>query len=163
MKAKPSPPPTKRETARVPHATEDRQQYEQAYELRVALREFLASSDRITRKHKLTSERYQLLLFIKTSTQRGSNPTVSDLAVAYKLAPSSATQLVRRAENLRLIRRELADHDARIRYLRLTDEGQRRLANAAAELGEERARLIALITDSPACSEPAVGPKTPRR
>ena len=39
-----------------------------------------------------------------------------------------------------------ADHDARIHYLRLTDEGQRRLANAAAELGEERARLVALTT-----------------
>ena len=134
---------------RVPRARENRRQYEQAYELRLALREFLADSDRITRKHGLTSERYQLLLFIKASTQRGANPTVNELAVAYKLAPSSASQLVRRAENLRLIRRELADHDARIRYLHLTDEGQRRLANAAAELQEERAKLIAILTDPP--------------
>ena len=147
VKAKPSPRPPKNETARVPRGeNDDREQYEQAYELRLALRDFLAATERVTRKHGLTSERYQLLLFIEASTQRGANPTVSDLAVAYKLAPSSATQLVRRAENLRLIRRELADHDARIRYLRLTDEGQRRLANAAAELGEERARLVALIT-----------------
>ena len=149
MKAKASPSPTKSETTRVARANEDRQQYEQAYELRLALREFLAATERVTRKHGLTSERYQLLLFIKAATQRGANPTVSDLAVAYKLAPSSATQLVRRAENLRLIRRELADHDARIRYLRLTDEGQRRLAKAIAELGEERSKLIALLTDPP--------------
>lgn len=128
----------------VPRATEDQRQYEKAYELRLALREFLASTDRITRKHGLTSERYQLLLYIKASIQRGTNPTVGDLAVAFQLAPSSATQLVRRAENLRLIRRELADHDARIRYLRLTDKGQRRLANAVAELGEERTKLVAL-------------------
>ena len=159
MNAKFSPRRTTSQAARTQPASGDRQQYEQAYELRVALREFLASSDRITRKHKLTPERYQLLLFIKTSTQRGTNPTVSDLAAALKLAPSSATQLVRRAENLRLIRRELADHDARIRYLRLTDEGQRRLGKAIAELGEERSRLIALITDSPACSEPDGRPK----
>ena len=78
MKAKPSPPPTKSETARVPRANEDRQQYEQAYELRLALREFLAATERVTRKHGLTSERYQLLLFIKAATQRGANPTVSE-------------------------------------------------------------------------------------
>ena len=149
MNAKSSPSRTKSETERTQPASGDRRHYEKAYELRLALREFLASSDRITRKHKLTSERYQLLLFIKTSAQRGTNPTVSDLAAALKLAPSSATQLVRRAENLRLIRRELADHDARIRYLRLTDEGQRRLGKAVAELGEERSRLVALITDPP--------------
>ena len=147
---------------RVPRARESGWQYEQAYELRLALREFLADSDRITRKHGLTSERYQLLLFIKASTQRGANPTVNELAVAYKLAPSSATQLVRRAENLRLIRRELADHDARIRYLHLTDEGQRRLANAAAELHEERAKLIALLTDPPR-TEPTDDPNTDSR
>jgi DNA-binding MarR family transcriptional regulator len=146
VKTKPSASPTKSETARAPRANEDRQQYEQAYELRLALREFLAATEQVTRKHGLTSERYQLLLFIEAATQRGADPTVSDLAAAYKLAPSSATQLVRRAENLRLIRRELADNDARIRYLRLTDEGRRRLANAVAELGEERARLVALIS-----------------
>jgi len=147
---------------RVSRARENRRQYEQAYELRLALREFLADSDRITRKHGLTSERYQLLLFIKASTQRGANPTVNELAVAYKLAPSSASQLVRRAENLRLIRRELADHDARIRYLHLTDEGQRRLANAAAELQEERAKLIAILTDPPR-TEPTDNPNTESR
>ncbi len=147
---------------RVPRVDENGRQYEQAYELRLALREFLAGSDRITRKHGLTSERYQLLLFIKASTLRGTNPTVNDLAVAYKLAPSSATQLVRRAENLRLIRRELADHDARIRYLRLTEEGQRRLTNAAAELHEERAKLINLLTDPPR-TEPTDDPSTDSR
>ncbi len=142
MKAKPPPPQAER--ARRPR--DGRQQYETAYELRLALREFLASSDRITRKHRLTSERYELLLYIKTSLQRGNEPTVKDLAAALKLAPSSATQLVRRAENLHLIRRELADHDARIHHLRLTDEGEHRLAGALAELSQERTTLTALTT-----------------
>lgn len=142
MRAKPS----ARQAERAQRPPNGRQQYEDAYELRLALRDFLSSSDRVTRKHKLTSERYQLLLFIKVSIERGNEPTVKDLAAALKFAPSSVTQLVRRAENLRLIRRELADHDARIRYLCLTDEGERRLANALAELGQERAKLIALLT-----------------
>ena len=120
--------------------------YEQAYELRAALREFQATSERATRKHGLTAERYQLLLFVHVATEQGKQPTVNDAAAALKLAPSSAAQLVRRVENLRLVRRELADHDARIRYLRLTTEGRRRLAKAFAELGEERAKLISLIS-----------------
>ena len=148
MKPKTSPRRTNGHTARVPRGeNDDRQAYKNAHELRLALREFVASTNRITRKHGLTSERYELLLFIKASTQQGTDPTVNQLAAALKLAPSSATQLVRRAENLRLIRREIADHDARIRYLRLTNEGQRRLAKTVAELGEERAKLVALITD----------------
>lgn len=40
---------------------------------------------------------------------------------------------------------ELSGSDARIRYLRLSEEGERRLTGAVAELGEERLRLISLL------------------
>ena len=120
-------------------------EYEQAGELRRALQEFVRQTERVARRHGLTTERYQLLLFIKLASRDDAGATVGELATALHLASSTVTQLVRRAENLRLIRRELSDRDARVRYLRLTEEGERRLAGAVSELGEERARLIELL------------------
>ncbi|HWB22096.1 MAG TPA: MarR family transcriptional regulator [Gaiellaceae bacterium] len=119
--------------------------YERAASLRLALQEFLRSSERITRAHGLTAERYQLLLSIKVASLRGDEVTVSDLASSLDLAKSTVTQLVRRAEDLGLIRRELSGSDARIRFLRLSEEGERRLTGAVTELGEERLRLISLL------------------
>ncbi len=119
--------------------------YEEAARLRASLQEFVRTSERISRKHGLTTERYQLLLFIKVAELRGEVATVGGLATALHLAKSTVTQLVRRAENLRLIRRELSAHDARVHYLRLTDEGDVRLAGAVEELGEERSRLLSLL------------------
>ena len=99
----------------------------------------------IALRHGLTTERYQLLLLVKLAAIDGPGATVGELASSLYLAKSTVTQLVRRAENLRLVRRELSDRDARIRYLRLTDDGERRLAGALAELGEERSRLAELL------------------
>jgi len=130
---------------RVPPRRSD--EYADAAELRHALNEFLRHSERITRRHGLTGERYQLLLFVKVAERAdGLGATVSDLATSLQLAKSTVTQLVRRAEDLRLVRRELSDRDARVRYLKLTAEGERRLAAALADLHDERARLIELLT-----------------
>ncbi len=129
-------------TPRRPAAAE----YERAGELRRALQEFVRNTELVTRRNGLTTERYQLLLFIELAARRGGDgATVGQLAEALHLANSTVTQLVRRAENLRLVRRELSERDARIRYLRLTEEGDRRLAAAVAELGGERARLTELL------------------
>jgi DNA-binding MarR family transcriptional regulator len=91
--------------------------------LRSALQQFARSTEVVARRHGLTTERH--------------------------LAVSTVTQLVRRAENQGLLRRELAPRDARIRYLRLTEEGERRLAAALGELGEERERLTLLLAQAP--------------
>jgi DNA-binding MarR family transcriptional regulator len=122
-------------------------EYEQAVKLRLALQEFDRSSVRATRKYGLTLERYQLLLLIKTSEQRNEPVTVGELATTLGLAASTVTQLVRRTENLRLIRRELSDRDARIRYLRVTEEGNDRLQGAVAELRGDRSRVMRLVND----------------
>lgn len=123
-------------------------EYERAGELRRALQEFVRNTELVTKRNGLTTERYQLLLFIELASRRGGEgATVGQLAEALHLANSTVTQLVRRAENLRLVRRELSQRDARIRYLRLTEEGDRRLAAAVAELGGERARLTQLLAN----------------
>lgn len=119
--------------------------YENAALLRRALQEFLRGSERVMRRHGLTTERYQLLLALKIAARRGEDVTVRDAASRLHVAVSTATQLVRRAENLGLVRREHAERDARIRHLCLTEEGDRRLSAAVQELGEDRRELIRLL------------------
>lgn len=119
--------------------------YEGAAELRLALRRFLQRSEEVARRHKLTPQRYQLLLLIKAA--RGQ-ATIGSLCRALHLGQSNVTQQVRRAENLKLVRRELSTTDARVRYLRLTAEGERRLARAVAELREDRERLRLALAES---------------
>lgn len=128
-------------TARQPTARE----YEEAVRLRLALRRFLRRSEEVTRAHGLTPQRYQLLLAIRAA--RGQ-ATVGSLCRTLQLGQSNVTQLVRRAENLGLVRRELSSEDARIRFLSLTAEGERRLAAAVRELGGDRAALVEALSAS---------------
>jgi DNA-binding MarR family transcriptional regulator len=130
-------------------------EYEAAARLREALRRFSSITEQITRAHGLTPQRYQLLLTIKVS--KGDEATVGQLSRRLWLGQSAVTQLVRRAEDQGLVRRALSSRDARIRRLRLTREGERRLAGAASELREERARLLAALAEL----EPAARAKAP--
>lgn len=120
--------------------------FREAAALRTALQSFLAHSKRTTRAHGLTAERYLLLLFVKVASDDGPGTTISELSSRLHLAQSGVTQLVRRAEDLGLVRREHSSHDARIRHLHLTAEGERRLGATVIELGEERARLVSALT-----------------
>ncbi|MGD0197388.1 MAG: MarR family transcriptional regulator [Solirubrobacteraceae bacterium] len=121
-------------------------QYRAAAALRSALRRFSHASERILGLCGLTGERYELLLAIKVAENEVERATVSELTVALGLAQSSVTQLVRRAEDAGLLRREVSSTDARVRYLRLSSQGERRLAEAVAALGEERARLADVLS-----------------
>jgi DNA-binding MarR family transcriptional regulator len=107
--------------------------------VRVALREFVARTDRIARAHRLTAERYELLLLIKVAAEEDA--TVGKLARQLHIGQSAATQLARRVEDAGLIERTVSPRDARVHPLRLTAEGERRLAAAAAALTEERQNL----------------------
>jgi DNA-binding MarR family transcriptional regulator len=118
-------------------------EYAKAAELRLALRKFLRRSEEVTRAHGLTPHRYQLLLQIRASNGRA---TVGGLAAALQLGQSNVTQRIRRLENAGLVRRELSKEDARVRYLRLTAKGDRRLAGAVAELAEDRDELVAILS-----------------
>jgi DNA-binding MarR family transcriptional regulator len=122
-------------------------EYRAAAALRAALRRFSQASDVVLRRHGLTNERYELLLAIKDADQRRRTATVSSLARTLGVAQVSVTQLVRRTEDAGLICREVSVRDARVRHLRLTRLGERRLAGALAELDSERSRLSAVIAD----------------
>jgi DNA-binding MarR family transcriptional regulator len=120
-------------------------EYRQAAALRAGLRAFAQGSERILARRDLTPERYELLLAINSAQADGERVAVSDLTGLLGVAQSSVTQLVRRAEDAGLVRREVSDSDARVRYLLLSDHGEQALALAVGDLREERARLAALL------------------
>jgi DNA-binding MarR family transcriptional regulator len=122
-------------------------EYRQAAELRAGLRGFLRLSEQIARRHRLTPQRYTLLLMIKGAPDGSERSTVTELAERLQLAQSTVTELVRRAEAVGLIEREPSPKDGRVVYLSLTPEAERRLAGAVSDLGAERKRLAQLLAE----------------
>jgi DNA-binding MarR family transcriptional regulator len=110
-------------------------------EFRAALRRFLRTSEQVARASGLTPQRQLLMLMIKGAPNGSEHSTVTDLAERLQLAQSTVTELVRRAEEVGLIEREPSDTDGRVALLRLTPEGERRLARSFAALAAERAEL----------------------
>lgn len=108
---------------------------------RAALRAFLHDSERVARRNGLTPQRYLLLLMIKGAPDGGEQSTITELTERMKLAQSTVTELVSRAEEAGLIEREQSDVDARVAHLRLTREGERRLAQVFTHLDDERNQL----------------------
>jgi DNA-binding MarR family transcriptional regulator len=84
---------------------------------------------------------------IKGAPDLNERSTVTELAERLSLAQSSITELVARAETAGLVRREPSNDDARVVYLRLTAEGERRFASAFRSLEAERRALSEAIAD----------------
>jgi DNA-binding MarR family transcriptional regulator len=121
-------------------------------EFRAALRRFLRRAERTARSSGLTPQRYLLLLMIKGAPDGSEKSTVTELAERLQLAQSTVTELVRRAEEVGLLQRETSAVDGRVAHLRLTDEGERRLARSFASMAAERQALRATFAqlDEPA-------------
>jgi DNA-binding MarR family transcriptional regulator len=110
-------------------------------EFRAALRGFLRRTERIARQSGLTPQRYLLLLMVKGAPDGSEQSTVTELSERLQLAQSTVTELVSRAEETGLIKREQSHSDARVAHLRLTEEGERRLMQAFTGLATERSNL----------------------
>jgi DNA-binding MarR family transcriptional regulator len=115
----------------------------EAAALRAALRRFLRQREAVTRRHGLAPRHYELLLMIKASD--GGRSTVSELVELLQLTQSTVTELVQRAEEAGLVTREPSPTDGRIVLLALTDEAERRVADAVSDLGPERTRLLVML------------------
>jgi len=111
-------------------------------EFRAALRQFLRITERNARGAGLTPQRYLLLLMIKGAPDHSERSTVTELSERLQLAQSTVTELVRRAEEIGLIARERSAVDGRIAHLRLTPEGERRLAQSFTSNDSERRTLL---------------------
>jgi DNA-binding MarR family transcriptional regulator len=112
---------------------------QRAAAFRSALRRFLTRTDEVASAARLTSQRYDLLLAIKTGS--GETSTVTQLTNRLSLRQPAATELVKRAEEAGLVKRSSSEADGRVSVLALTEEGERRLLRAFVALGEERQQL----------------------
>lgn len=108
---------------------------------RSALRRFLHRTETTARSAGLTPRWYMLLLLVKGAPDRSERTTVTQLVDQLQIAQSSVTELVQRVEAVGLVTRERSPSDHRVAYLRLTDEGERRLAAAFRDLDTERRSL----------------------
>ena len=99
-------------------------------------------TERNARAAGLTPQRYLLLLMIKGAADHSEQSTVTELAERLQLAQSTVTELVRRAEEIGLVERERSSVDGRIAHLRLTPEGERRLAHTFTSNAGERQTLL---------------------
>jgi DNA-binding MarR family transcriptional regulator len=108
---------------------------------RAAIRSFLRTSEQLAREEGLTPRRYLLLLMIKGAPNGSEQSTVTELSERLQLAQSTVTELVGRAERAGLIQRERSEKDLRVAHLRLTPDGERRLALSVRGLDEQRHEL----------------------
>jgi DNA-binding MarR family transcriptional regulator len=128
----------------VPNSVDE---YVRVADLRAALRRFLRRTEKVARASGLTPQRYQLLLMIKGAPDGSQRSTVTELAERLQLAQSSVTELVGRAEEAGLIAREPSGLDGRVALLRLTAEGEQRLARAFTGLEAERRHLLSTLVN----------------
>ena len=120
--------------------------YQNAARLRAAVRAFLHRGERAARHAGLTPQRQLLLLMIKGAPDGGERATVTELAERMKLAQNTVTERVARAEAIGLVEREGSATDGRVVHLRLTAEGERRLAATVEELRADRENLVAVLS-----------------
>jgi DNA-binding MarR family transcriptional regulator len=113
--------------------------------LREALREFMRESELIVQANGLTPQRHLLLLMIKGAPDGSERSTVTELAARLRLAQTTVTDLVGRAEDAGLVAREQSGADGRVAILRLTAEGERRLARSFHAHETERQRLRKML------------------
>jgi DNA-binding MarR family transcriptional regulator len=110
-------------------------------EFRAALRRFMRISERNARAAGLTPQRYLLLLMIKGAPDGSEQSTVTELADRLQLAQSTVTELVSRAVDSGLVSVTQSDLDGRVSEIRLSAEGERRLADCFVRLEDERELL----------------------
>jgi DNA-binding MarR family transcriptional regulator len=120
---------------------------QRAAAFRVALRGFARESERIARKSGLTPQRYLLLLLVKGAEDGAERATISELGKRLQLAQSTVTELVNRAAEAGLVRRRTSADDGRVVYVELTEEGDRRFAEAFHALADERRTLRDVVTE----------------
>jgi DNA-binding MarR family transcriptional regulator len=121
-------------------------EYQQAAELRAALRAFLRRGEQVARSHGLTPQRHLLLLMIKGAADGSEQATVGELVGRLALAQSAVTELIDRCEEAGLVVRAPSAGDGRVVLVRLTAEGERRLAATVSALRAERTALREVLS-----------------
>jgi DNA-binding MarR family transcriptional regulator len=117
--------------------------YAAAAQFRAELRRFLRRSEDCARSFGITPRQHLLLLQIAGAP--GGSTTVSDLVTSLSLTQSAVTELVQRAEAAGLVTRATSSDDGRVVDLRLTRDGEEKLAAVHTALGPERRHLRVVL------------------
>ncbi|MFL5946502.1 MAG: MarR family winged helix-turn-helix transcriptional regulator [Gaiellaceae bacterium] len=120
--------------------------FERAAALREALRRFQRRTDDVTATHDITARAYQLLLMIKTARGGNGLASLAELEDRLQLGKSTVTELVLRSEKRGFVRRDLDRNRPGAITVALTPAGERRLERVTAELGDERRRLVEILS-----------------
>ena len=121
-------------------------EYESAAALREALRRFQRRSDDVAAENGITARTYQLLLMVKTALNGAERASLGELEDRLQLGKSTITELVLRSEKRGLVRRDLDRDRPGAITVRLTRAGERRLEAVVAALGDERRRLVEILS-----------------
>jgi DNA-binding MarR family transcriptional regulator len=114
---------------------------------RVELRRFVRRTEAVATAAGLTSQRYDLLLLLKSAGGRNAGVRPTELCELLQLQQTGVTELVKRAEEARLVVRRPSPDDGRAWLLSLTAEGERRLMRAFTTLRGDREALAASLRD----------------
>ena len=109
------------------------------------MRLFLRRGEQVARAAGLTPQRQLLLLMIKGAPDGSERATITELAERLQLAQNTVTELVARAEEVGLLEREPSGTDGRVVHLRLTKEGDGRLAATVSALRADRQHLVDVL------------------
>jgi DNA-binding MarR family transcriptional regulator len=121
----------------------------QVASFRVALRRFFRTTEIAARASRLTPRQYLLLLLVKGAPGGSEQSTVGELCKRLYLAQSTVTELVSRAEQARLVQVAQSASDGRVSEIRLTAEGERKLAECFWRLEDERNALREALAGQP--------------
>lgn len=121
-------------------------EFARAAELREALRRFHRTSDDVAAEHGLTSRAYLLLLMIKTARNGKARASLGELEDRLQLGKSTVAELVLRSEKRGLVHRDLDRERPGAITVALTAAGEQQLGEVITELGDERRRLIDILT-----------------
>jgi DNA-binding MarR family transcriptional regulator len=118
------------------------EQFVRVAEFRASLRAFLRHNEQTCRRFDLTPQRYLLLLAVKGAPDGSERLSFSELAERLQLSRNTVTELCARAEEAGLLLREPSQDDQRVVYLRVSEEGERRLAAVVHESDSFRDELV---------------------
>jgi DNA-binding MarR family transcriptional regulator len=110
-----------------------------------SVRFFEADAAHELRRCGLTPRRYLVLLMASTAEHEDGAASVGAIASRLRLSTTTVSDLVIRAERAGLVERRRSDRDARMTLVRLTAEGERRLACGYRGLASAREELDRLL------------------
>ncbi len=119
--------------------------FEELARFRFAIRRYLRFSEEAVREHGLTPQHYQLLLALKGFPGR-EWASVGELAERLQLRHHSTVELVNRAQDTGLVRRDSAPDDGRTVRVLLTAAGQQMLARLSPLHRDQMRRMADALT-----------------